>query len=84
MITCLLQNRDAIAAYLEGQSYFLSLPTEAEWSKLQVLEKLLAMRERATTLLGGEEYATLSVVLYLVAYFRREIGKKDFRFGRRS
>ena len=34
-------------------------------SKLQVLEKLRASCETATTLLGGEQYATLSVVLPL-------------------
>ena len=30
MITRLLQNRDAITAYLKGQSHSLSLPREAE------------------------------------------------------
>ena len=77
MIICLFQNRDTITACVEGQSHSLSLSTEAKWSEPHLLQKLLALCERGTTLLGGEEYATLSVVLPLVAYLEREMTISD-------
>lgn len=77
MIQRLLINKDALIEDLSAHTHGLTLLTESDWCKLVSLEKLLQPCERASKLLGGEHYVTLSVVLPVLAYLKREMCVSD-------
>lgn len=61
MIERLLKHRESIDIFFRDRS--VNSFTEAEWVKLKTLSDLLRPLKVATKLLGGEKYATMSIVL---------------------
>lgn len=77
MITRLLENKDSITKSLSSHKHSLQLLTEADWVKLSTMQKLLIPCEKVCTFLGGEQYSTISVVLPIFAFLKKEMTSSD-------
>lgn len=77
MIERLTTHKASVLQSLETHKHNLTMLTENEWSKLTGLQRLLDPCEKASKLLGGEKYATSSVVLPVLAYLRKETTCND-------
>lgn len=77
MITRLLSLKDAVLESLANHSHNISALKDSEWTKLQVTQKLLSPCEKASELLGGEHYVTISVILPIIAYLKKNMVATD-------
>ena len=76
MIQRLLANKDAVIQSLASHRHNVVPLADSEWNKLSGIQKLLEPWEKASMLLG-EKYVTISVVLPILAYLRREMTTID-------
>ena len=77
MIQRLLANKDAVILSLASHKHNVVPLADSKWNKLSGIQKLLEPFEKASKLLGGEKYVTISVVLPILAYLRREMTTTD-------
>ena len=77
MIQRLLANKDAVIQSLALHRHNVIPLAGSEWNKLSGIQKLLEPCEKASKILGGEKYVTISVVLPILAYLRREMTTTD-------
>ena len=71
MVQRLLLNKDAVLVRLNDHPNNVTIPSEGEWAKLSVLEKLLLPLEEASTMIGGEKYITASIVLPMFTHLKK-------------
>ena len=77
MITRLLMHKDAVLQSLANHRHGLTLPSEAEWGKIAVLKSILEPCEKASQILGGANYVTISVVLPVVSFLKKKMTVTD-------
>ena len=74
MLSCLLEMKLAVIAVLESDidHKHLNLSSK-DWDLAKALANVLDPFQKATTLLGGESYATTSLVLPIIASIRQDL-----------
>ena len=77
MISRLLLNKESVLKSLSSHKHSLPLLPDAEWHKLGNIQKLLSPVEQLCTFLGGQSYSTISVVLPVMNYLRKEMTSTD-------
>ena len=79
LIERLLSNKGPVLATLSqpGHKHSLSIPSDAEFEKLRILQSLLDPFRFVTEQLGGERYVSCSVVLPAVCHLRRAMQISD-------
>jgi hypothetical protein len=72
-------NKEAVLKTITqpGHKHSLTLPTERDWEKLRLIEKVLDPCRYATELLGGEQYVSCSMILPTICHLELEMAVHD-------